>query len=591
MTFTPKISIFLLLSKLKTILPRHFKIRLVLLIFLMVLSAFAEIISIGLIIPFLSAITAPSEILDNSLLQPFLSFFSISSNDSLIFFLTVIFCVAAILSAGLRLLTLWLQTRFCYSIGANLSSQIYKNSLYQSYSAHISRNSSEFISTIISKTSASTSFAILPTLNILSSSLVLFAVTATLIFIQPIVALSAFAIFGSLYGLVVLLTKRKLNNDSERISYEQDQVIKILQEGFGSIRDILVSNTQEVYLRTYSLSFHALQKAWSNVEIIKGSPRYIIEAFGVIAIALLALFFSSEPDGVVGALPILGAMALGAQRMLPILQLIYSSFSSLRAGFASLSDVLALLDEPTNETLIKASSEKISLVKKIKIEDLKFQYLPDGPNILNGINLEIQKGAIIGVIGATGSGKSTLIDILMGLLHPTSGNLKVDNTIITETNKFGWQAKLAHVPQSIFLSDASIAENIALGIPKSDIDNDLVQESAKQAQIHESILSWNEGYSTVVGERGVRISGGQRQRIGIARALYKKASVIIFDEATSALDSETERSVMQSIVGLNKEITIIIVAHRLTTLQDCSNIIELCDGKILRQGVYNEIIN
>jgi ATP-binding cassette subfamily B protein len=419
----------------------------------------------------------------------------------------------------------------------------------------------------------------------------LFAITATLIFIQPIVALSAFLLFGSLYGGVVLLTKKKLNNDSERISYEQDQVIKILQEGFGSIRDILVSNTQEVYLRTYSLSFHALQKAWSNVEIIKGSPRYIIEALGVISIALLALFFSSEPGGVVGALPILGAMALGAQRMLPILQLIYSSFSSLRAGFASLSDVLELLDEPTNEILIKASCKRISLDKKIKIENLKFQYLPDGSNILNGINLEIQKGAMIGIIGATGSGKSTLIDILMGLLHPSSGNFKVDNTIITETNKFGWQAELAHVPQSIFLTDASIAENIALGIPESDIDYDLVKKSAMQAQIHESILSWKEGYSTIVGERGVRISGGQRQRIGIARALYKKASVIIFDEATSALDSDTERSVMESIVGLNKEITIIIVAHRLTTLQDCSNIIELSDGKILRQGVYNEIIN
>ena len=284
-------------------------------------------------------------------------------------------------------------------------------------------------------------------------------------------------------------------------------------------------------------------------------------------------------------------MALGAQRMLPILQLIYSSFSSLRAGFASLADVLELLDEPTNEILIKSSVNKIPLNKKIKIENLKFKYSPDGSKILNGINLEIPKGSILGIIGATGSGKSTFIDILMGLLHPVSGSLSVDDTIITETNKFGWQAELAHVPQSIFLIDSSIAENIALGVPKSDIDHDLVKKSAMQAQIHETILSWKDGYSSVVGERGVRISGGQRQRIGIARALYKKASVIIFDEATSALDSDTETSVMRSIISLNKEITIIIVAHRLTTLKDCSNIIELSEGKILRQGVYNEIIN
>ena len=557
----------------------------------MVISAFAEIISIGLIIPFLSAITAPNVIFENEYIQPLLSFFQINSDYSLIFFLTVTFCIASAISAGLRLVTLWLQTRFCYSIGANLSSQIYKNSLYQEYSTHISRNSSEFISTIVSKTSASISFAILPTLNILSSSLVLVAITATLILIQPFVALSAFMLFGSMYAGVIMLTNKRLHIDSEKISHEQDQVIKILQEGFGSIRDILVSNTQEVYLRTYSLSFHALQRAWSNVEIIKGSPRYIIEAFGVIAIALLALFFSTQPNGVIAALPILGAMALGAQRMLPILQLIYSSFSSLRAGFASLSDVLELLDEPTNEILIKSSVNKIPLNKKIKIENLKFKYSPDGSKILNGINLEIPKGSILGIIGATGSGKSTFIDILMGLLHPVSGSLSVDDTIITETNKFGWQAELAHVPQSIFLIDSSIAENIALGVPKLDIDHDLVKKSAMQAQIHETILSWKDGYSSIVGERGVRISGGQRQRIGIARALYKKASVIIFDEATSALDSDTETSVMRSIINLNKEITIIIVAHRLTTLKDCSNIIELSEGKILRQGVYNEIIN
>lgn len=591
MTSIPKISISILLTKLATVLPRHFKIRLAFLILLMVLSAFAEIISIGLIIPFLSAITAPSIIFENDYIQPLLSFFQIDSDYSLIFFLTITFCIASLISAGLRLLTLWLQTRFCYSIGANLSSQIYKNSLYQAYSMHISRNSSEFISTIVSKTSASISFAILPTLNILSSSFVLIAIAVTLIIIQPIVALSVFVLFGSMYAAVIMLTNNRLRIDSEKISHEQDQVIKNLQEGFGSIRDILVSNTQEVYLRTYSLSFHALQRAWSNVEIIKGSPRYIIEAFGVIAIALLALFFSSEPNGVIAALPILGAMALGAQRMLPILQLMYSSFSSLRAGFASLSDVFELLDEPTNEILIKSSVNKIPLNKKINIENLKFKYSPDGSKILNGINLEIPKGSILGIIGATGSGKSTFIDILMGLLHPVSGSLSVDDTVITETNKFGWQAELAHVPQSIFLIDSSIAENIALGVPKLDIDHDLVKKSAMQAQIHETILSWKDGYSSIVGERGVRISGGQRQRIGIARALYKKASVIIFDEATSALDSDTETSVMRSIISLNKEITIIIVAHRLTTLKDCSNIIELSKGKIVRQGVYNEIIN
>ena len=556
----------------------------------MVFSAFAEIISIGLVVPFLSAITNPSVIFESDMVQPVLSFFSVESDYSLIVFLTFAFCIAAITSAGLRLATLWMQTSLCYSIGAYLSSQIYKNSLYQSYSVHLSRNSSEFISTIVSKTSASTSYAILPSLNILSSSFVLLAIILTLVLIHPVIALTSFVLFTFLYGGVILLTRKKLDSDSEKISYEQDQVIKILQEGFGSIRDILVSNTQEVYLETYSLSFNRLQRAWSNVEIIKGIPRYVIEALSVIVICLLALFFYSQPNGVIGAIPILGAMALGAQRMLPILQLLYSSFSSLRAGFASLSDVLELLAEPSNEILIKSSNKEISFKNKIRIENLQFKYSPDGPMILDGIDLEIPKGSMIGIIGTTGSGKSTLIDIVMGLLQPNAGKFIVDDVIITETNKLGWQSVIAHVPQAIFLADISIAENIALGTSADEIDYDLVEDAARQAQIHKSIMSWSDGYSTIVGERGARISGGQRQRIGIARALYKKASVIILDEATSALDSETEISVMQSILSSNEDLTFLIVAHKLKTLQGCTKIIELSEGKISRQGLYSEII-
>ena len=590
MSFQDKSSFYGAWKSLLRFLPFKVKIRFVMLICLMVFSAFAEIVSIGLVIPFLSAITSPEIIFNQPYLKPFLNFFSIESSVVLIKFITLIFCIAAIFSAGLRLLTLWFQTRFCYSIGANLSAQIYKNSLYQSYSVHASRNSSEYISTIVTKTSASTSFVILPILNILSSGFVLLAVTIALVAIQPFIAFSALFVFGSLYGSVIFVTRKKLDIDSKKISREQDQVIKILQEGFGSIRDILVSNTQEVYLHSYKNSFSSLQRAWANVEIIKGTPRYVIEALGIIAIALLALYFSSQPNGMIAAIPILGAMALGAQRMLPILQLIYSSLSSLRGGYSSLLDVINMLEEPTNEALIKAHNFSIEFKNHITFQNLQFKYSDDGPWILDGIDLSIPKGGMLGIIGVTGSGKSTLTDILMGLLHPNSGSFFVDDIVITESNKFGWQSALAHVPQSIFLTDSSIAENIALGVPPDEIDFNLVQRSAEQAQIHDTISAWPNKYNTIVGERGVRISGGQRQRIGIARALYKKAPVIIFDEATSALDSSTEASVMQSIASLNKDLTIIIVAHRLTTLKNCSNIIELSNGKILRQGVYNDII-
>lgn len=556
----------------------------------MICSAFAEIISIGMIIPFLSAITSPDTVFAHPMMQSLVKLFNVNSNSELVILLTALFCVLAIFAAGMRLSTLWFQTRFCYAVGQHLSTQLYKNTLYQSYSMHVARNSSEFISTIVNKTFQSTSFAILPILNIFSSGLILLAITATLIFIQPLVALSAFMLFGSAYGAVIILTKAKLDLDSKKISTEQDQVVKKLQEGFGSIRDILVSSTQKVYVKSYTTSYHSLQRAWANVEIIKATPRFVIEAIGIIIIALLALFYYEQPGGIAQALPILGAMALGAQRMLPMLQVIYASLAALRAGLASLTDIFLMLDEPTSESLVNESKQQILFNDSITLENLKFQYNPSSPKVLSGINTRIVKGSMTGIIGSTGSGKSTLIDIIMGLLQPSEGKFKVDGEIITETNKYGWQELLAHVPQSIFLIDASIAENIALGISPEEIDHELVQKSAKQAHIHDAISSWDDKYETVVGERGVRLSGGQRQRIAIARALYKKASVIIFDEATSALDSETESSVMEAITSLAEDITIIIVAHRLSTLKECSNIIELSNGKIVRQGVYNEIV-
>ena len=590
MNSSSKNSIISTFLKLKDFMTWPLKLRFFLLILLMVFSAFAEMVSIGMIIPFLSAITSPDVVFSYPLMQPIIEIFNIRSNSDLAIFLTLAFCLIAVIAASIRLIALWFQTRFCYSLGAHLSTQLYQNSLYQPYSIHVARNSSEFISTIVNKTFQSTSFAILPILNIISASLLLFAIVSTLLIIEPVVALFAFLFFGALYGLVMLLTRSKLDRDSQSISLEQDEVVKKLQEGFGSIRDILVSNTQEVYLKSYSSSFYALQNAWSNVEIIRSTPRFVIEALGIVAIAILALYLSNDTTGVVGALPVLGAMALGAQRMLPILQLIYASISSLRAGFESLTDMLDLLEMPSHESLIKSSHKTLKYDKQIVLENLRFQYYSGSPWILDGLNLTISKGDTIGIIGSTGSGKSTLIDILMGLLQPVEGTLQVDEEIITEFNKYGWQSKLAHVPQSIYLIDATITENIALGTPLEDINFELVQESAKKAQIHEVISSWENQYDTVVGERGVRISGGQRQRIAIARALYKEATVIIFDEATSALDSKTESSVMDSIAGLDNNLTLIIVAHRLSTLKDCTNIIEIADGNIIKQGRYDEII-
>jgi ATP-binding cassette, subfamily B, bacterial PglK len=310
----------------------------------------------------------------------------------------------------------------------------------------------------------------------------------------------------------------------------------------------------------------------------------------MVLIAVLAYSLAGRPAGITSVIPVLGALALGAQRLLPVLQQAYSSWTAMSGGRASLSDALDLLEQPLPAHADAPLPAPIPFQRGITLNRVAFSYTPRGPNVLKELELSIPKGGRIGFIGSTGSGKSTLLDIVMGLLHPTEGSLEIDDVVITPQNYRAWQAHIAHVPQTIFLADTTIAENIAFGVPLELINHDRVRQAAQKAQIAQAIESWSNQYDTLVGERGVRLSGGQRQRIGIARALYKQADVIVFDEATSALDNDTERAVMQSIESLDNELTILIVAHRLTTLKNCNQIVELDDGGVKRIGTYINIV-
>ena len=355
---------------------------------------------------------------------------------------------------------------------------------------------------------------------------------------------------------------------------------------------MLLDGTQAVYCKIYRNADLPLRRAQANVSVISGSPRYGIEALGMVLIAMLAYSLAGQADGFAGALPVLGAMALGAQRLLPVLQLNYASWAKMLGGKEVSNEVLDLLDQPLPVYADAPPQTLMPFQRSITLSDLTFQYDKNAPWVLrDSLNLSIQKGSRIGFIGATGSGKSTLLDIIMGLLQPTGGSIAVDGVNVTEQNFRGWQGHIAHVPQAIFLADISIAENIAFGVPAEEIDYARVYQAAQKAQIAGAIESWSKQYNTLVGERGVRLSGGQRQRIGIARALYKEADVIVFDEATSALDNDTERAVMEAIEDLGDELTVIIVAHRLTTLKNCSQIVELQDGKIKRMGSYTDIVD
>jgi ABC-type multidrug transport system fused ATPase/permease subunit len=562
--------------------PRR-RVQFGLLSLVMVLASVAEVISIGAVLPFLVALTAPESIFGHPMAQPLIHALNLTEPKQLLLPLTIAFAVAALFSGAMRLILLWSQTRLSHAIGADFSISIYRRTLYQPYAVHVARNSSEMIAGIRGKANGVALSTLMPVLNIISSIL--------LLSIEPMMAITAFAGFGAIYVVVILATKKALARDSRRINYELNQVVKALQEGLGGIRDVLIDGTQDAYCKIYRNSDLPLRRAQANISIIGSSPRYGIEALGMVLIAALAYSLAGSQEGFTSAVPVLGALALGAQRLLPVLQLAYSSWSSIRGGQASLVEALNLLDQPLPAYANTKLPSPISFQHSITLHKLAFKYTETSPWVLQpGLNISISKGSRIGFIGATGSGKSTVLDIIMGLLQANEGSLKIDGINITEQNHRGWQAHIAHVPQAIFLADTSIAENIAFGVPLERIDYARVREAAQKAQIASTIESLGKKYNTLVGERGVRLSGGQRQRIGIARALYKQADVIVFDEATSALDNDTERAVMEAIENLSEELTVIIVAHRLTTLKSCTQIVELGDGVITRIGSYADIV-
>lgn len=560
-------------------------------LFIMVLASFFEVLSIGAVLPFLGALISPEKVFTYSMVQPIVVNLGLTEPSQILLPLTALFCIGAIVSGAMRLMLLWVQTRLGFAIGADLSIQIYKKTLYQPYSVHVARNSSEVITAISSKTDTVINNTLLPLFYIVSSGIILFAILSTLLIINPIVALVIFGGFGSIYGLILIATKRILIRDSHRISSESNQVIKALQEGLGGIRDVLIDGTQSVYCRIYQEADLRMRRSQASINIVGGTPRFLIESLGMVLIATLSYSLARREEGISIVIPVLGALALGAQRILPVLQLLYESWSSVRGNQSSLRDVLDLLEQPLPSYSRSDPIGFLLFSDSIQLSQVTFQYSKEGPYVLRDVNCKINKGSRVGFIGTTGSGKSTLLDIIMGLLHPSDGNLVIDGNHITEKNYRAWQKHIAHVPQAIFLADATVAENIAFGVLPQHIDYERVRSAARQAQIAVAIESWKDQYATPVGERGIRLSGGQRQRIGIARALYKRADVIIFDEATSALDSDTESEVMDAINCIGDDITILIVAHRLTTLKNCDVVFELQDGKLMRAGTYSEIIS
>jgi ATP-binding cassette, subfamily B, bacterial PglK len=557
---------------------------------LMVVSAIAEVVSLGAVLPFLAILVAPERVLKYHFTAHLAQAWGITSAQQLVLPLTVIFVLAALFSGAVRTLLMFSITRLSHGTGAELSAEVYRRTLYQPYHVHVARNSSEVLSSITVKVLEAVNVLYM-SLVLVSSALSVLLVTAALFAVDAFAASVATAVFGGAYVLVMALQRRRIHRNGLLIATEQTHVVKAIQEGLGGIRDVLLDGTQSVYSDIYVSADLPLRRAQGNNIFVTQSPRYLMDTVGMVLIAVLAYGLSRQPGGVATAVPVLGALALGAQRLLPTLQQCYSSWAGIVGSQGALNDVLRMLDQPLPPEALLPAPEPLPLRDGVRFAGVRFRYHAEGPWVLDGLDFEIPRGSRIGIVGATGSGKSTALDLLMGLLTPTEGEVLVDGEPVRGKRVRAWQRTIAHVPQTIFLADTTLAENIAFGVPRAAIDFERVRHVARQAQIADFIESRPEGFEATIGERGVRLSGGQRQRIGIARALYKRASVLVFDEATSALDNATERSVMDAIEGLQRDLTIVLIAHRLTTVRRCDTILELDQGRVAAQGTYEQLLD
>lgn len=571
---------------------RRRRIQLAFLLIVMLVSGGAELVSLGALMPFLAVLSDPQRLWQNPLVHELAYRFGLTRPTQLVLPSVLSFVVAVLFAALVRLVNLWLNNRLAAAIGSDLSCEAYRRTLYQPYGVHVQRNSASVITSATSHISITVA-ALNSLLQLCTSTVVAVGLLTGLLLIDVSVTVTTAVLFGSAYVVLAISSRRELLRNGQKIAEASSQQIKALQEGLGSIRDVLLDGSQLTYLQTYRKADRSQRELQAKNVFLGVFPRYALEALGMVAISLFGGLLLLQRGSGSAVIPLLGILALGAQRLLPALQQIYIGWASLKSYNAAIESVLAMLDQPLPPVVNVAGP--LILRQSISLEGVHFRYGPEQPDVLRGLDLQIRCGERIGLIGSTGSGKSTTVDIIMGLLAPTAGRMLVDGYDLYDPihpERLGaWRAAIAHVPQTIYLSDSSIAENIAFGVPRRQINLTLVRQAAEHAQIANFIESSSEGYESFVGERGIRLSGGQRQRIGIARALYKQARVLVFDEATSALDTSTEKALMEAINNLSKELTIIMIAHRLSTVQRCDRVIRLSEGAVSADGPPSQILS
>ena len=568
-------------KKILQLLNSYEKKRALLLLILMVIVSIVEVISIASIMPFLAVLSNPSIVETNEYLTFIYDFFKFNNLNSFLIFLGFVTLGILITSTFIRALSQYGLLKFSNMRRHSLSIRLLNKYLHQPYSYFLSRNTSEMSKTILSETDQVVSQVIQPAFNILVYSFLSLSIVLFLIVVNTTLALVLTLVFGIIYTLIFSTIKGHLSKIGEERKFSNAKRFKIASEALSGIKDIKVLGREKVYLDSFkepSLTFSLHQATAKTLSIL---PQYFIEVIAFGAIMIILLFNLSANDGKLEEfLPLLGLYTFAIMKLKPAMNAIYSNLATLRFGESALNGLLHDLDEE-NITKIENDNKRLMFKDNLILEHVNFSYDSTDKLALKEINIILPVNKTLGIIGTTGAGKSTLVDIMLGLLIPSSGLIRIDNTVLNQNNCRQWQNCIGYVPQSIFLADDTISSNIAFGIEKEKIDIKQVENVAKMAQVDEFINNLENGYDTVIGERGVRLSGGQRQRLGIARALYSNPELLVLDEATSALDNQTEIEVMKAITNMSGSKTIVIIAHRLNTIEKCDVIIKLENGKII----------
>lgn len=551
-------------------------------VLLMFVGAASELATIGAVLPFLALLT------DRGRLEPqrWLSWMpTASSNGDPALLATALFMLLAVMAGFVRLALARSSRSFVFGLGHELAVEVQRRILLQPFSFHSNRNSSTLLSAV-NKTETLVLDVLLPLVQAVTGAVIAISITGILIAVAPVATLLIGTVLGLAYALVPITMRDRLARNSAVLESSYDARLRIAQESLGAIRDVILDHSQSTYLSEFADVDETLAEARATTQFISLAPRFVIEMVGVVIIAAMAMILADRSGGIGTALPILGALALGGQRLLPLVQEIYVGWSLVEGQRSIFDQIVGLLTLPLEEKQAGPTEEApLPLRTSIRIESLGFTYLCRRSPALEDVTFEIPAGTSIALVGGSGSGKSTLADLLMGLLEPGRGRICIDDLELAKRNVRNWQRSIGHVPQSIFLADATIARNIILGCPDEKIDLDRVVRAAKQAQLHDFVETLPQGYDTIVGERGVRLSGGQRQRLGLARAIYKRAPVLVLDEATSALDYETEAAVIAALEELRREgRTIVIIAHRRSTTRHCDFVARLDHGRLVEFG-------